>query len=96
MGCCVARAALQLPVSQLLPSNRSTCHNIVIAMGKTAIAVRKGIPNNRVDLPSLVSVEATGVCIPIGNSEVLVTAVDKSLGCAWSDVDIIELLSFRR
>jgi hypothetical protein len=27
-----------------------------------------------VDLPPLVSVEATGVCIPIGNSEVLVAA----------------------
>ncbi|PNF35683.1 hypothetical protein B7P43_G17443 [Cryptotermes secundus] len=34
--------------------------------GGTAVAVRKGIPHNHVDLPPLVSVEATGVCIPIG------------------------------
>jgi hypothetical protein len=32
---------------------------------------RKGIPHNHVDLPPLVSVEATGVCIPIGNSDCL-------------------------
>jgi hypothetical protein len=43
--------------------------------GGTAIAVRKGIPHNHVDLPPLVSVEATGVCIPIGNSEMLLAAV---------------------
>jgi hypothetical protein len=42
-----------------------------------------------------VSVEATGVCIPIGNSEVLLAAVYKSPGHAWSDTDITELLSFR-
>jgi hypothetical protein len=35
--------------------------------GGTAVAVRKGIPHKHVDLPSFVSVEATGVCIPIGN-----------------------------
>jgi hypothetical protein len=35
------------------------------------------------DLPPLVSVEATGVCIPIGNSEVLLAAVYKSPGRAW-------------
>jgi hypothetical protein len=39
--------------------------------GGTAIEVRKGIPHNHVDLSPLVSVEATGVCIPVGNSEVL-------------------------
>jgi hypothetical protein len=33
----------------------------------TAVAVRKGIPHKHVDLPPLISVEATGVCIPIGN-----------------------------
>jgi hypothetical protein len=53
--------------------------------GGTAVAVRKGIPHNHADLPPLVSVEATGVCIPIGNSEVLLTAVYKSPGRAWSD-----------
>jgi hypothetical protein len=41
---------------------------------RTAIAVRKGIPHNHADLPSLVSVEATGICIPIGNSEMLLAA----------------------
>jgi hypothetical protein len=35
-----------------------------------------------------------GVCIPIGNCEVLLASVYKSLGCAWSDADITELLSF--
>jgi hypothetical protein len=50
--------------------------------GGTAVAVRKGIPHNHVDLPPLVSAEATGVCIPIGNSEVLFAAVYKSPGRA--------------
>jgi hypothetical protein len=56
--------------------------------GGTAVVSRKGIPHNHVDLPPLVSVEATGVCKPIGNSEVLLAAV-------WSDADITELLNFR-
>jgi hypothetical protein len=46
----------------------------------TAVAVRKGIPPDHVDLPPLISVEATGVCIPIGNSQVLLAAVYKSQG----------------
>jgi hypothetical protein len=37
----------------------------------TAITVRKGISHNHVDLPPLVSVEVTGVCIPLGNDVVL-------------------------
>jgi hypothetical protein len=37
----------------------------------TAVAVRKGITHNRVDLFPPVWIEATGVCIPISNSEVL-------------------------
>jgi hypothetical protein len=49
-----------------------------------------------VDLPPLVSVEATGVCIPIGNSEILLASIYKSPGRASSDTDITELLSFRR
>jgi hypothetical protein len=61
-----------------------------------AVAVRKGIPHNPIDLPPLVSVEATGVCIPTGNSEVLLAPVYKSPGRAWNDADITELLSFRR
>jgi hypothetical protein len=56
------------------------------------IASRKGIPHNHVDLPLLVSIEATGVCIPIGNNEVLA----KFPGHSWNDADITELLSFRR
>jgi hypothetical protein len=64
--------------------------------GGTAVAVRKCIPHNHVDLPPLNSVEATGVCIPIGNSEVLLAAIYKPPGRAWSDADIIELLGIRR
>jgi hypothetical protein len=40
-----------------------------------AFAVRKGIPHNHIDLRPVVSVEATGVCMPISNSEVLLAAV---------------------
>jgi hypothetical protein len=47
-------------------------------------------------LPPLVSIEATGVCIPLGNTEVLLAALYKSPGRAWNDADITELLSFRR
>jgi hypothetical protein len=39
--------------------------------GGTAVAVRKGIPHTHVGLPPINSIETTGVCIPIGNSEVL-------------------------
>jgi hypothetical protein len=51
------------------------------------------VPHNHVDLLPLVSVEATGVYIPIGSSEVLFTSVYKSPGRPWSDSDITELLS---
>jgi hypothetical protein len=64
--------------------------------GRTTVGVIKGIPHKHVDLPPLVSVEAIRVCIPIGNSEVLLAAVYKSPGRGWGDADIIELLSFRR
>jgi hypothetical protein len=57
--------------------------------------VRKGIPPNHVDLPPLVSIEATRICIPIGNNEVLFAAAYKSPGHAWNDADITELLSHR-
>jgi hypothetical protein len=43
----------------------------------------------------LVSVEATGVCIPIGIREILLAAVYKSQGRIWRDADITELLTFR-
>jgi hypothetical protein len=61
----------------------------------TAVAVRKGIPNMHVDLPPLVSIEATAICIPTGNQEILLAAVYKSPGRTWADADITELLSFR-
>jgi hypothetical protein len=54
--------------------------------GGTAVAVRKGIPHNHVDLSPFVSVEATGVFIPISNIEVLLAAVYKSPGKAWSPI----------
>jgi hypothetical protein len=46
-----------------------------------------------VDLPPLVSVEATGVCIPVGKREVLLAAVYRSAGRTWTDADITELLA---
>jgi hypothetical protein len=63
--------------------------------GGTAVAVRKGIPHSPVDLRPLISVEATGICIPIGKKEILLAAVYKSPGRTWSDADIAELLSLR-
>jgi hypothetical protein len=45
--------------------------------GGTAIAVKEGVPPNHANLPSLVLIEATAICIPIGNSEVLLAAVYK-------------------
>jgi hypothetical protein len=61
----------------------------------TADSVRKGIPHGHVHLPPLISVEATGVCILIGNREILLAAVYKSPGRTWSDADIAEFLSLR-
>jgi hypothetical protein len=63
--------------------------------GGTAFAVRK-VSHSYVDLPLLVSVEATGVCIHIGNIKVLLAAVYKSPCRAWNNADITKLLSFRR
>jgi hypothetical protein len=60
--------------------------------GGTAAAVRIGIPHNHVHLPPFASIEATGVCIPIGNNDVPLAAVCKSPGHAWNDADITELL----
>jgi hypothetical protein len=62
---------------------------------RTAIAVKKGIPHTSAGLPPLLSVEATGVCIATGNSEMFLAAVYKSLQRLWSDTDITELLGFR-
>jgi hypothetical protein len=63
--------------------------------GGTAIAVRKGIPHRQVDLPPLVSIEAIGICIPISNCEVLLSAVYKSPIRTWCNRDITELLKFQ-
>jgi hypothetical protein len=53
--------------------------------GGTEVAVTKDIPHKHVDLPPFVSVLATRVCIPIGNREILLSAVYKSPGRTWSD-----------
>jgi hypothetical protein len=45
--------------------------------GETAVAVRKGIPHSHADLPLLVSIEATGICIRIENTELLLAAIYK-------------------
>jgi hypothetical protein len=63
--------------------------------GGNFFAVRKGIPHSHAYLPPLASVEATGVCIPIDNSEILLAVSYKSPCRTWTDEDIIELLSFR-
>jgi hypothetical protein len=52
----------------------------------TAIAVRKGIPHKHVDLPPLVPIKATGVWIPIGNSDM--SRVCKPPGHEQNDTDI--------
>jgi exonuclease III len=61
--------------------------------GGTAVAVRRGIPHMHVDLPPLVSVAATGVCISIGKREILLAGVYRSAGRTWTDADITELLA---
>jgi hypothetical protein len=48
-------------------------------------AERKGIPHNNVDLPPIVSIEASGNCIPIGKSDVLLVEIYKSPSHAWND-----------
>jgi hypothetical protein len=51
--------------------------------GGKAIVVRKGTSHRQVDQPPLVSIEAAGICIPIGNCEVLLAAVYKSPNRTW-------------
>jgi hypothetical protein len=46
--------------------------------GGTAVAVKRGIPHTYVDLPPLLSLEVTGVCIPIGHTEMLLASIYKS------------------
>jgi hypothetical protein len=43
------------------------------------------------DLLPLISIEPTGVCILIGNNEILLAAVYKSQGRVWINADITEL-----
>jgi hypothetical protein len=64
--------------------------------GGTAVAVRKGIPHNHIDLPPLVLIEATGICVLIGNREVLLAAVYKAPGRAWNVADVTVLLNVRK
>jgi hypothetical protein len=52
------------------------------------LAVKKDIPHTCADIPPLLSVEATGVCIQIGSTEML-------LARQWSATDITGLLGFR-
>jgi hypothetical protein len=63
--------------------------------GGTAVAVKKGIPRTYVDLPPVLSLEATRVSIPIGHTEMLLASVYKSPLRAWRDADITELLNLR-
>jgi hypothetical protein len=48
-----------------------------------------------VDLPPLVSIEATGICIPPDKCEVLLAAIYKAPNHTWCDIDTTELLRFR-
>jgi hypothetical protein len=50
------------------------------------------------NLPPPLSVQATGVCKPIGNTEMLLAAAHKSqqIRVVWSDTDIAELLHCRK
>jgi hypothetical protein len=59
------------------------------------LQLRKTSPQTNVDLSPLLSVEATGVCIAIGNTEMLLAAVYKSPQRLWSDIDITKPLGPR-
>jgi hypothetical protein len=62
---------------------------------RNGLCSQKRHPLHARNLPPVVSVEATGVCIPVGNQEILIGAVYKSPRRHWNDADITELLSFR-
>jgi hypothetical protein len=49
---------------------REDGHKVLIV-----VTVKKGILHTGANLPPLLSVEATGVCVPIGNTEMLLAAV---------------------
>jgi hypothetical protein len=63
--------------------------------GRTAVAVKRGIPHTCIDLFLLVSVEATGVWILIGNTELFLAAVYKSPQRLWRNTNITEPSGFR-
>jgi hypothetical protein len=63
--------------------------------GATASSINNGIPHTCVDLPPLLSIETTGVSMPIGNIAIFLVVVYKSPQRLWSDTDITELLGFR-
>jgi hypothetical protein len=65
------------------------------AKGGTEIAARKGVPRSYVVVPHLISIEATRICIPLGNKEILLAAVYKFPIRDWSDTDMNEILSLR-
>jgi hypothetical protein len=77
------------------------CHHTIHGGGGAVyslpiVAVRKGVPHTYVDLPSpLVLIEAAEMCIPNGNKEILLAAVYKPPGRAWSDADVTGLLNLR-
>jgi hypothetical protein len=70
------------------------CDHEVRHKGRIAIAVKKGIPHTCFELLQLLSVEATMVCIQIGNTAMLLEAVYKYWQRLCSDTDITELLGF--
>jgi hypothetical protein len=63
--------------------------------GETAVAVKKGIPLTYVDLPPPLSLEATGVSIQIGHTEMLLASIHEFPFRAWRNADITELLNLK-
>jgi hypothetical protein len=63
-------------------------------IGGTAVELRS-IPHNNRELALFASIGATGICIPIRKSEMVLAALFKPPGHAWNDADITQLLSFR-
>jgi hypothetical protein len=62
---------------------------------ETAAAVEKPIPHTCFDLPPFLLVEATRVCIPIGNTEMYLSAAYKSPQRLWSHTGTTGLSGFR-
>jgi hypothetical protein len=74
---------------------RGSLFQITTFIERTATQAQKVELLLQLEKSPLVSVKVMGLQ-PIGNNEVLLAAVYKSSGRAWSDADIIALLSFRR